>query len=400
MVRSRMRLIFGLSLAISLSFSLFCPVQADYKRVLGYAGAAAAVASLPFVYGLLQKAHMPEVGLERLHCVTMQPAKPAQVADLPALSMKTVLGSIRAGRPFDGLYNAGTDKNIAIKSGVPSGVTDTVFIYSSGLKCGPCDSWARYIAGFRGNGVGTLIAHKYLALGIINGPLVAFDYPTDFAESFNIGQELDVRYLYQVYCHVVEHNPQARIVLVGDCKGGTAIVRLITHPELGRALQHLEGVIIQSPPLSLQTIISTLATDYALFFPKVAFKILHAMTKAWFPAYREHGDCRVLFDIPADHVPKQLPIYIGSITQDHIAAHGMTQYLIGQLQKSGNEHVYLFTTDESIRHAHITKSANYINGIHAFLQRYHFAHNQEKASYGVSVLEDARKHALQAIESH
>lgn len=366
------------------------------KTAVGCIAAAAAAAG-PFIHGLCQTPVTPAVNLEHMHLTTMQPARDIH-QQWPRADMKTIAHRVRSGqvqarywrdpKSFEG------PGSWAVSSGIPHGSQETIFIYSHGWKSGPCETWAQHIGGYRSNGVGLLVGQQYMTKGIVNGPMVVFDYPTDPTRSFNIGQETDVECLYTVYKHVVENNPQASIVFVGDCKGATAVLRLITHQKYNTSLANLKAVLLESPPLSLNAAIRTVSNSYLPWLQSLAYPLINNMAKAWLPAYRTYGDCTALFQ--PESITPHVAVFIGSMEHDLVASHTNVVRLMDQFKQVGNNNLHLFTTQEPLKHGCLSNSNNYVNSANAFLKTYNLPHNAKKAAQGEFVLTQAREHAINA----
>jgi hypothetical protein len=251
-------------------------------------------------------------------------------------------------------------------------------------------------------GVGAFHVYNYIAGGILNGPTVTFDYPTDERTQFNIGQDKDLACLKAVYDEVAKHNPTANIVLVGDCKGATAILNLLTHPEYAGKLPQVKAVIAESPPLSLSHVADSIANGYIWYVP-YSEKIVSGIMQVGLPAYRNNNPEHVVTQAAYDNIPTSLPMLIGHIENESLVDNEYINKMVYTLTRTGNSKIHFYVsqrflkdkaTDEDprlIAHGSLNKVPEFQQVANAFLRSYGLTHDHELACDGIYLLERSRK---------
>lgn len=294
------------------------------------------------------------------------------------------------------------DALVHVHSGMPvTQDSQTIFIYSPGWLVGPrgktvrSDGFNKDITVDLSGGVGAYLVYRYMRFGILSGTTVTFDYPTDALAHINGGQTPDVEILRRVYDAVVSYNPKARIVLVGDCKGGTTILNLISHPEYGKGLEQICAVLVESPPLSLTHIGDTIAAQWLWWLP-YSKELLQKFFGWAAPAVQEFDKEHSIIKAPHAHVPQNIPIFLGCITPDDIASATDIRNIAQHIQMAGNSHVFLFSTPAWVQdatgkkfklmHARLGKLPAYQEAANAFFARYGFPHDAVLAARGIHLI--------------
>jgi len=350
----------------------------------------------------------PAIDTAQLNIITFTPLKAVQEnSSLPAefaqaeKGIKQVIERIKQKYAIDThvlVSNAKTKKQtlVRVHRGVPSAEkqydTKTIFIYSPGLLVGPLgtmgvtrtrsDGFNKDINITISNGVGAFLVYRYMRFGLLNGTTVTFDYPTDARQLLNGGQRADVVYLKAVYDEVVRNNPQANIVFVGDCKGGTTILNVLTHPEFAQHLTQVKGAIIESPPLSFKHMASAIANGYLGGFPGTAATI-HGVFRLFMPSYKDDPQEHTVLNAQKEHIPTTLPLLIGHIHDEELIANEDMVSLVKKLRSTGNPNVCFYecprwvkddvtNKEEKIRHARLGQVAEFQHVVNAFCQQHGF----------------------------
>lgn len=205
----------------------------------------------------------------------------------------------------------------------------------------------------------------YVALkaGNVQGPCIAFSFPTSTRRAFNYCQEQDIHCLELIYQEILKKNPHADIALYGTCKGGTNILRFLAESaERGRNLDNVKAVALESPTISVKHAIS----QYHI----------HPFVGLIFPNHKANG--KTILD--AQHMPAHVPILIGRLENDSVSKFNDTNELVSHLNKVGNRNnVYLMTTKESsIMHGQLGRAKDYQRALNAFYKTNNLLHAEEK----------------------
>ncbi len=236
---------------------------------------------------------------------------------------------------------------------------DTVFIFSRG--------YARStIPGTNDNfiqrGACATAAHLQLRDHIVNNaPLISFDYD-DSKDGFSFGQTNAIIILQAVYDAVLEKNPNARIVLIGDCRGAKVALELITQPQ-----KNLKALILMTPFISARDLIDRIAGKYLSYLP-LSHKILHRFFKFYFPNYNEKLDSleKRLVNFPLD-----LPTFIAHRESDTLVGHHTIRKLEKILTTIGSKNVeLLIVQDTTYSHSRLTENKEVQESINTFLKKY------------------------------
>lgn len=256
-------------------------------------------------------------------------------------------------------------KMFSVKNSIPkvSNPHDTIFVY--------CHGWVGNFFGhkLRSNGLGTQIAHHYIKQGILHGTVVTFDFPNDNPKEFNLAQENDMNCVQLVIQEVLNVNPHARIVLVGDSRGAATILNLITHSS-DDTINNIAGVIIECPPISLARV----AQDFVWNIP-YASGAAHALLQCCLPAYKPGDQIKTVFN--GKPFPKEIPILIGRVSCDWHTSAQSIQEIADHIKKGGNRNVYLYTHTPTTRetwtkcwHAQMARVPGYRHAVNEFCRQF------------------------------
>lgn len=370
--------------------------QKWYNYCSDNAGIIAGAATLGGLYianALFNQPVKASLDVDKFNVITFIPGEQhdAEFFDRAGLGIccengiKGILEKLRLGQPIDTQIRVSNTKLkkeriVHVFSGVPQ-KKKIIFIYSGGWIVGACGRTSRSDGFTKDNvltpscGVGLHLVNRYMRFGILNGTTVTFDYPTDTRRAFTAGQEDDLICLKKVYDEVAKHNPDAHIVLVGDCKGGTTILNLISHPLYYNQLPQVKGVLVESPPASIKHVAYNIADRWLWALPG-SKHLVHGLFKFAMPAYDSCDQVHSILNAKKEHIPADLPIFIGRIQNDDIANDMIIEDMIQKLKENGNQKVHLYTTSEKIMHARLGKVAEYQQAANDFFKKYGFPYNE------------------------
>lgn len=191
-------------------------------------------------------------------------------------------------------------------------------------------------------------------------PLISFDYDDD-RDGFAFGQEQEIAQLETIYKSVLLKNPNAQIILIGDCRGGKVALELAT-----RQPKNLNALILMAPFISGRDITNNLAKHHLGYLP-MREAILHYFFKFYFKQYDESKN-----DLIArlHHIDPQLPIFIGHRINDQLVSTETIKLLAKTLDHNGNSVQLCITHDQSEPHSKLTNITGVQQGIRSFLGQY------------------------------
>lgn len=245
----------------------------------------------------------------------------------------------------------------------------TVFIFSRGYA-------KTNIPGTNDNFIqrGACATAAYIQLRdhIVNdAPIISFDYD-DSKDGFSFGQTNEINALEIVYNAVLEKNPTARIILIGDCRGGKVALELAI-----RQPPNLQALILMAPFISARDLTNMIADHYIAYLP-LSRALLHNFFKWYFPRYNEKEDT---LSTRLKQVPATLPIFIAHREQDTLVSMQTIKKLTRRLQKTGNKDVHLLTIqDTSYEHSMLTGNLQIQQGINIFLKEHGLPYNTQLAA--------------------
>ncbi len=188
-------------------------------------------------------------------------------------------------------------------------------------------------------------------------PLISFDYD-DSKAGFAFGQNGEIETLKTIYHAVLYSNPQAHIILMGDCRGAKVALELATqHPP------NLKALILMAPFISGRELTNNIAHHNL----KIPFgkHILHTFFRLYFSSYRPDHDNLVN---RLHTISKDLPIYIAHRRNDQLVSMETINTLIKTFKKSGNKNVSIhISEDASEPHSKLTGIPEIQKGIREFI---------------------------------
>ncbi len=236
---------------------------------------------------------------------------------------------------------------------------DIVFIFSRGYakttKPGTNDNFIQC-------GAGAKAAHIQFDDQIIPAeyPLVSFDFD-DSRIGFSFGQEGEINTLKTVYNAILYCNPNAHIVLVGDCRGAKVTLEFATQRP-----KNIIAMILMTPFISGKELTDNIARSN-LSFP-LSRTILHNFFRIYFKNYHPKQD--TLFQ-RLRMIDPQIPIFIGYRRNDQLVSMSTINQLTKCLKQTGNKNVQVvISNDTQETHSKLTKIPEIQQGIARFIDQY------------------------------
>lgn len=239
---------------------------------------------------------------------------------------------------------------------IPTGITGTICIFVSGYSGKFSGSLFKY------KGSGAYAVFRHLRKGFMtDATWISFDGPVSYRKTFNFGQELDQSCLHEIYTQTVQSNPEAKIVLVGLCKGATTILNYLNNPAYTGSFGNVKAAILESPLISFETCTKKIAHTKV---PKPLGRLLPGFFKVAFPNYVWNQS--TIYD-DASNFPTHIRTLIGCSHHDPVAPYEDAHKIAASLQQY-NVPVELFEHhDKSIKHGHLAKVPLYRQGVEQFL---------------------------------
>jgi|GEM_PF-3345510 hypothetical protein len=260
--------------------------------------------------------------------------------------------------------------------GLPKNLKIPLFIHS-----GPRgDFWGRMWHGQKGHALRS--ANPWIKNGIINSPLVTFDYYYG-RDYFDFGQGINIQCLEFIYKQLIKDNQKAPVVIAATCIGAKITLEFLAR----NCVPEVKALILESPFIDSKRLIHNLEHHYGQWLP-VDMK---SIVKWYFkdvknPLHLPHADLRTL--------KPNLPIFIAHLDNDAYYSNADMQRLIEQIQESGNRQIYLLVIkDPTIKHSHLSTKKVFAQATSAFLEAYGLPHNKKLAQEGRSLLNIAKQNA-------
>ncbi|HEV2601028.1 MAG TPA: cutinase family protein [Candidatus Babeliales bacterium] len=323
----------------------------------------------------------PEITVENLNIISFEPTT-LDATVTKTNSMREVITQIPSKNPIDTAIALEDGRHFTVRNAIPKlkNPTDTIFIY--------CHGWIGNFLGhpLRGKGIGAAATYNYIKRDILQGVTIAFDFPTDRPQSFNLAQEDDMATVTLILQKVTEINPDARIVLVGDSRGAATILNVMTHAD-ALVVKNVSAVAIECPPISLERV----AHDLAWHLPIIS-SLVHTCVQYALPRYTPGAHIKTVFN--GRPFSAHVPIFIGRVMCDSQTHHAAIQEIADHIQKSGHKQVYLYSytptlqqqTRQLVWHAKMAQITEYQQAVNAFFKRHSLPHNSAYAEQGIAAL--------------
>jgi hypothetical protein len=257
-------------------------------------------------------------------------------------------------------------KKLLVEKGITASNSKTLFIFSRG--------YARTNTPYTNDNalqVGGCAMAAYIPIqdNVINdAPCVTFDYP-DRRRCFNFGQKKDARCLEFVHAQALQKNPDADIVLIGDCRGAKAILEFASQNP-----KNIKALVLLSPFFSARELTEKVSDSYLGWLPG-ASQILHGFFKNWFPSY--DPSCDHSFYERVAHIPAHMPIFIAHRTHDTLVSNEHVSAFIAHLRATDHDNIHFIAVDDrSALHSRLTPVPAIQLAVNQFLCQYGLPHNK------------------------
>lgn len=260
----------------------------------------------------------------------------------------------------------GNAKTVLVQKGITTTLQDpTVFIFSRGYARtntpGTNDNMLQ---------VGGCAMAAYMPIQdniINNAPCITFDYP-DRRRCFNFGQNKDVQCLKLIHEHTLKQNPNANIILVGDCRGAKTILNFATQKP-----KNIKALVLLSPFFSAHQLTEQVAQNYLSWLP-CSSGFLHNFFKLWFPSYNPDTD--KLFAANITSISQDIPLFIAHRNRDTLVSTEQVIDFIATLRQAEHKNIHLVATDDATaRHSRLTPVKMVQQEVNRFFFTYNLPHN-------------------------
>lgn len=194
--------------------------------------------------------------------------------------------------------------------------------------------------------------------GIITGPAIVFDYPTDASmRDFNFCQEKDLACLDRVYQELLRVHPKSVVILLGACKGAMNKLRFLAEAQDKNVdLKNIKALIAESPVIS----------PYHALKNQFCGSLAHWLMQYIFPSY-DIARLKTIMD--ARSFPSKIPVLLGSLPEDTVSELPDMITMKNHLEGLGAtvEHFVAQEDDANIIHGQIGKSKGWQEKVNQFL---------------------------------
>lgn len=204
---------------------------------------------------------------------------------------------------------------------------------------------------------------------LFDGPVVTFDFP-DATRNFwrvnivncALGQRQDIDHMHQIILDRSRKAPRSTFVGIGVSRGAGAWLNYMGIYQTPQ----VKALVLESPFDSIASTVSPIA---------------HAFMPLIFMQYDEKG--LHPRDVIAQ-IPKELPILITCVKDDHRVPYTSTVEVYRLLKESGHPHVHMLVFESGNHGTFVLEShrAEYRNVAHAFYKKYGLPYNKKAAKRG------------------
>jgi hypothetical protein len=332
-------------------------------------------------YSLVSQNSNNAVTLNDLHIFTLEPLK--QALDGKTITLKNMLAIQDWNHPIaplqiNKIHQTGLSHVLVFKDIKPLPDTHVITILSTGYG-NRVKRWLRGIPSDKGSIVTAYNDYKH---DTIFSPAIVSDYLHDRAH-FTFGQKTEVESLELIYAKTHKENPNARIVITGNCLGARAALYFSAQNPA-----NLAALLIQSPFISMPQLVTDISKSYVSWFPG-SQPIIKWLFSNWFYNYKPENDTLLS---AAVELPKQLPIFVAHLFNDtHVNNRSMFE-LVKILRDSGHHDLYFFvlhSPTKKVIHGRLQETKSYVQALNAFYEKHNLPHDPMLAKQGKQLLQDA-----------
>ncbi len=315
-------------------------------------------AFLLFLYAPLICASETLSRLEKINAVTIRPSSETK----KHTNSNTINDLVKYINVFDTVpkhtYLQINDKVHKIYKGVRVSPEDTfVYIFSRGYALFNTPTKNEI---FVQRGACAAGAYRQLRDNIIiNGPVISFDFDDD-TDGFTFGQTRAINMLKAIYNEILNQNPNAQIVLVGDCRGAKVALEWAT-----RRPRNLNSLVLLSPFVSAREISDHMGKNY---LPSILRPLLYPFFKALLKKYDEKKDD--LYD-RLSAIDPNIPVFIAHRMNDAVISLETVESLRQHLKDAGNEKVDMIKVyDTTCKHSRLNGNKDVQKAVNKFYKKH------------------------------
>ncbi len=342
---------------------------AGAKFVIAAASITISTAGLFGLYHWLKTPAPFEPTIENIHTLTIKQSIFFD-QDIPKLTIDQLISTIHNDQMPKKVHIVADEeykpiKKLLVEKGITTNKNDNlIFILSRGYarsnKLGENDNFIQ-------KGGCAMAAYIPIQDNIINhAPCITFDYP-DSRRHFSFAQKTDLACLKMIYQKTLQTNPDAHIILVGDCRGAKAILSFVAQQP-----KNITAIVLLSPFMSARELTEQVARNYLSWLP-YSSDILYNFFKLWFPNYNEQEDNLIEY---VSNIKKDLPIFIAHRKGDKLVADQHIANLVHHLRNTGHSKVhFLAVEDDTAPHSKLTPNKKLQFRVNEFFYAYNLPHN-------------------------
>jgi len=358
----------------------FCCRKNSHKTIAAkMAFAGLGVISIVGLFHWFRKPEKFRPSVDNLNTVTVRQGHIA-TDRTPTMAVAELVKQIHRGKmperacvPLPGSDEC-AERGFVVEKGLHTNADDNTIVifsrgYANGNRPGKNDNFIQ-------RGACATAAYRQSRDYILNdtAPTVLFDYP-DRRRAFSFGQKSDTDCLRTVYRAVRERNPNANIVLVGNCRGAKTVLDLCAdRPE------QVKAVLLMSPFMSAKDMTHSIARHHLKKLPRSP-DVLYGFFKFWFPNYDEQQDNVILSRLL--NIDPDLPILIGHRKGDALIPDHQMEALVSHIRSGGHRQIQLFTVDDTtFSHDRLNEVPAFQWAANAFMKRQGMPHYERLAARG------------------
>ncbi len=198
-----------------------------------------------------------------------------------------------------------------------------------------------------------------------NCPVIGFDFDDQYRK-FSFGQDKDIELLKQIYENVLQQNPSAQIIIIGNCNGAKVAMELAAQKP-----KQLKALILLTPFISARALFKRMTQYYVLGAPFSA-RLAQSLF-SHFTAYNPKKDNLIN---RLDQIDRRVPIFIGQRMYDSLVPDEEVEELAELFKKQGNPLDGLIVYDPSKSHNNLISNETIQYRINRFLKQHNLPYNK------------------------
>jgi len=262
-------------------------------------------------------------------------------------SHKEIAAHIKGGARLAGAYADIPNTNIAVSTELPKNQKLVHVLFTPVICSADPNTWDR----------SPFDAYKSYEVGVTkDAATVTYSSQNYDRRSINFGQEQDQLMYDTVLEQVAKLNPDAKIVPMGICASGTALLNTLANKNLcKKSKKQIHTVVLQSPGISYDDVMKNMGNSYL----PTGFKWLFpALAKKYFvncAADKTNEEILASYE----NIPAHIAFNVAKITHDKVTSRQSIDAIIGKLQQNKNGVDTFECSDEKIEHGHLAPNKVY-----------------------------------------